>query len=248
MNNKLRLTAFLGAVVLITSVTTVVATHVEPETHDGNPTCSDYEPEGMNWTEFKIEPVLDGNYSDGTLNVTLSIDGKLLDWESDIGIVAVVVKGGPGANLYEYNPAATADDGVHAPTNPGGQMADLSHVSFCYEAPSEPPGEDCPIYILVAVANDDGSITVTGNASGMFDLYRKAGGGEAEFIGTFDGAFEYHDTDTVTGKSYTYLAFHGEEQCAQVEVTAIPVFPTVLAAAAAVGLSVLGYAALRRRM
>lgn len=111
----------------------------------------------------------------------------------------------------------------------------------------QPHEEVCPIDSLAASANDDGSITVSGSASGEFDLYRMDGGEEAVLIGTFDGDFEYHDTDTVSGTTYTYTAMDGQETCARVEVTAIPVFPTVAAAVAAVGLSGLGYAMLRRR-
>ena len=47
---------------------TAIASHVAPERRDGNPRCAEVQPGS---TEFKIEPVLDGTYSDGTLEVTL---------------------------------------------------------------------------------------------------------------------------------------------------------------------------------
>ena len=52
----------------------------------------------------------------------------------------VYVKGGSGGNLYDYSPdGVKADEGLHAPVNPSGYYADVSHVSFClcYEPEEE---------------------------------------------------------------------------------------------------------------
>jgi LPXTG-motif cell wall-anchored protein len=103
-----------------------------------NATCSDLAPEGTTWTEFKVEPVKDGTFSDGTLTVTIDVrdtdDGPVFDWTSNIGVDAVFVKGGPGGLLYVYDPEATGDTGLHAPVNPeNGKFFGLSHVSFCYD-------------------------------------------------------------------------------------------------------------------
>jgi hypothetical protein len=107
---------------------------------DGNPTCGDLAPEGTTWIEFKVEPVVDGTFSDGTLTVTIDVretaDGPVLDWTSNIGVDAVFVKGGPNGLLYVYDPPAesTGDTGLHAPVNPNnGKFFGLSHVSFCYD-------------------------------------------------------------------------------------------------------------------
>ncbi|MGH2456801.1 MAG: hypothetical protein ACRDHD_11175, partial [Candidatus Limnocylindria bacterium] len=62
-------------------ISPALATHVDPEPiNEGNPTCSDFAPEGESWTEFKLEDksneggpnnLQDGTYSDGTLEVTI---------------------------------------------------------------------------------------------------------------------------------------------------------------------------------
>jgi hypothetical protein len=107
---------------------------------DGNSTCRELAPEGATWTEFKVEPVADGTFSDGTLTVTIVVtatdDGPVFDWTSNIGVDAVFVKGGPGGLLYVYDPPAesTGDTGLHAPVNPqNGKFFGLSHLSFCYD-------------------------------------------------------------------------------------------------------------------
>jgi hypothetical protein len=127
------------AVGLAISALPAVATHVEPETVGGNPTCSELVDGGV--TEFKVEPVADGTYTDGTLTVTIDVrdtaDGPVFDWTSNIGVDAVFAKGGPQGNLYVYDPEATGDTGLHAPVNPKGndpdKWAGLSHISFCYD-------------------------------------------------------------------------------------------------------------------
>jgi LPXTG-motif cell wall-anchored protein len=107
---------------------------------EGNPTCGDLAPEGASWTEFKVEPVESGTFTDGTLSVTITVtdtdDGPVFDWTSNIGVDAVFVKGGPGGLLYVYDPPAesTGDTGLHAPVNPNNdKFFGLSHVSFCYD-------------------------------------------------------------------------------------------------------------------
>ncbi|MBW6441458.1 hypothetical protein K0B04_00935 [Patescibacteria group bacterium] len=65
---------------------------------EGNPTCED-----LGYTHgFKIDPPNPGTYLiDGVNSVTFtSSDGVYLDWTSTIGIDAVLVKGGDGANWY----------------------------------------------------------------------------------------------------------------------------------------------------
>jgi LPXTG-motif cell wall-anchored protein len=124
------------------------ATHVTPVQFSDNPTCADLAPEGVTWTELKVEPVADGTFSDGTLTVTVDVqdtaNGPVFDWTSNIGVDAVFVKGGPGGNLYLYDPEATADTDLHAPVNPkNDKFYGLSHISFCYDAGDEttPPTE-----------------------------------------------------------------------------------------------------------
>jgi LPXTG-motif cell wall-anchored protein len=121
----------------------VVQAQATPSTSvvEGNATCAQLAPEGASWVEFKVEPVTDGEHSDGTLTVTIDVtdtdDGPVFDWTSNLGVDAVFVKGGPGGLLYVYDPPAesTGDTGLHAPVNPqNGQFYGLSHLSFCYDA------------------------------------------------------------------------------------------------------------------
>jgi hypothetical protein len=124
------------------------ADHVEPTFHADNPTCKNF---NGSWTELKVEPVADGEYTNGTLTVTVAVDedAKTFDWTSNIGVDAVFVKGGDNGNLYTYDPPAeeTSDTGLHAPLNDStseeGDFYGLSHISFCYdvESPSPSPSE-----------------------------------------------------------------------------------------------------------
>jgi hypothetical protein len=109
----------------------------------GNPGCDDVAPEGVTWIELKVEPPEDGEFSDGTLTVNVDVsdtdDGQVFDWDSNIGVDAVIVKGGPNANVYFYDPESMGDAGLHAPANPSGMWAGLSHISFCYDKDDVPP-------------------------------------------------------------------------------------------------------------
>ncbi len=126
----------LGLSSLMNANAAPLTNHVTPTVVTGNPSC----PAGL--TELKVEPVpgADGNYNfdDGTLFVTITIvntaDGPTFNWTSNIGVDAVIVKGGPNANVYNYSPEATSDTGLHAPVNSSnGQYFGLSHISFCYD-------------------------------------------------------------------------------------------------------------------
>jgi hypothetical protein len=106
---------------------------VEPVFVAGNPSCVDLGYEAG----FKIEPVNSGTYTiTGTGHtVTITVNGSYFDWTSTIGMDAVIVKGGPNANVYIYNPPAPSlgDTGLHSPINSSnGNPYGLSHLEFCY--------------------------------------------------------------------------------------------------------------------
>lgn len=116
------------------------ATTGSPETVDGNPTCGVFTDGGV---EFKIDGGSEftnadtGRYTDGVLIVDLVFfvadQGRAFNWSSNIGVDVVVVKGGPGANVYRYDPIATSGSGLHSPLNlDNGNWYGLSHISFCY--------------------------------------------------------------------------------------------------------------------
>lgn len=125
----------------------------DPELVNGNPTCVDL---GYQYG-FKIEkdgegvPPL-GTYTlqtgtqngaktelsggaptDLTNSITITKTGKYISWTSTFGIDAVIVKGGPAAYVYKYNPEGTSGTDQRAPDNNGGQVPDISHVTFCYD-------------------------------------------------------------------------------------------------------------------
>ena len=149
------------------------AGHVVPTFHPGNPTCKDF---NASWTELKMEPVADGDKSNGTLTVTVAVDEdtNTFDWSSNIGIDAVFVKGGDNGNLYTYDPPAEAksDSGLHAPLNDStpeeGDFYGLSHISFCYDvetspspSPSETPTESPTPTVSPTSTPTDGTPGVT---------------------------------------------------------------------------------------
>ncbi|MBN2566850.1 LPXTG cell wall anchor domain-containing protein [Candidatus Woesearchaeota archaeon] len=105
----------------------------------GNPTCADLgydnevkieEPDDYvgTWT-YDGDWDLDGH---GTFLVSTG-DETYFDWSSDIGISAVIAKGGDNANVYEYDPEATSDYGLHPPVNNGGNIAGISHITVCFD-------------------------------------------------------------------------------------------------------------------
>jgi hypothetical protein len=128
----------LGLVVLFVPV--AFAASVDPVYVAGNPKCSSLGLESI----VKFDPPNSGT-SDG---VTLTVVGPgTVDWSSTVPIGAVIVKGGPNANLYFYD-GATSDTGLVTPTNPhNGKLYGLSHVDFCAPdeggpEPSESPSEE----------------------------------------------------------------------------------------------------------
>jgi len=106
------------------------AAWVEPVSGIGNPSCAG---------GTKVEPVTNAKYGDVTVmvfgsSVSYSTDGSVL-------ITAVIVKGGPGYNLYSYPaPGPSSDEGLHAPINPKtGNPYGLSHLCFFTTLKGEPP-------------------------------------------------------------------------------------------------------------
>lgn len=72
-----------------------------------------------------------GAPSDPGNSVTTNVSGAtLLSWSATLGIDAVIVKGGPNANVYVYNPESMGDTNLVTPNNGG---FGVSHIEFCYD-------------------------------------------------------------------------------------------------------------------
>lgn len=88
---------------------------------------------------FKIEPVVSETitYAGNTITISVYNDSNgdpTFDWTSTYPIKAVIVKGGPVANLYVYNPASYGDTNLYAPINPNNNKPyGLSHIRFCWD-------------------------------------------------------------------------------------------------------------------
>ncbi|MGC4063733.1 MAG: hypothetical protein QM784_03645 [Polyangiaceae bacterium] len=63
-------------------------------------------------------------------------EDETVDWESNIGIDQVSIKGGPdsGGHVYTYDPEQTAGKGLIAPINQAtGKPYGVSHIEFCLD-------------------------------------------------------------------------------------------------------------------
>jgi hypothetical protein len=140
-----------GIFVMLVCIGIAGAASVTPVTIDGNPKCGE-----VNYIGFKVEssdfdvPTVTGTYYlDGTHYVTIETycvnsglmkidcgseyDPNAFDWTSNFPVDAVIVKGGPNANMYVYDPASTGDTLLTPPINDLTETPyGLSHVEFCY--------------------------------------------------------------------------------------------------------------------
>jgi hypothetical protein len=108
---------------------------VTPVLYYDNPTCQDL---GLGYLfELKIDPPVSGTYNlpDNSGSVTVNITGQgTFDWSSTFGIDAVIVKGGPNANVYKYDPESMGETNLVTLINPNNDKPyGLSHISFCYD-------------------------------------------------------------------------------------------------------------------
>jgi hypothetical protein len=103
-----------------------------PQVVPGNPSCASL---GLGTVAVRFDPPLSGSMAlGGSESVTIAADGIHVDWSATIGIDAVIVKGGPNANIYGYAPESLGATQLQAPTNPNnGKPYGLSHVDFCYD-------------------------------------------------------------------------------------------------------------------
>ncbi|MGD2061152.1 MAG: hypothetical protein PVF87_09825 [Acidimicrobiia bacterium] len=129
-----------------------------------NPSCP------PQYLEYKHEPVTGGTVGpNDQFTITLGTesngapDGQIFDWTSTVPVYQVIVKGGPGANVYDYS-GAFSGTGLHAPVNPNnGNYYGLSHITFCWQQPQEPTTTTFSIGGNCAVTNDEAVFTISGN-------------------------------------------------------------------------------------
>jgi hypothetical protein len=149
MNKKL-----IGFTILIVSLLLGVATvsaaypvserGISPTFHNdgpgGNVECSE-----VGVYEFASERFDEGAQFGGTVGpITWSTtDQKFVSWTGVHGGLAVIVKGGPGAHVYTYDASYEWDNLLASPLNPGGQIPDLSNITFCWNPPVVDEGQWC---------------------------------------------------------------------------------------------------------
>lgn len=87
-------------------------------------------------------------------SISLVRTGNSFTWSSTRFITAVIVKGGPNANVYSYNPASKGGvpNGAGL-TTPGGRYG-ISHISFCFETQLTPSA--APAFISGRVISTGG--------------------------------------------------------------------------------------------
>lgn len=89
------------------------------------------------------------NASDFGNDVTVVTDGTNVSWSIDppvgycVSDVAIIVKGGPNANVYFYNNGQTSDSGLTSPDNASGSAAGLSNLTICYNLIECDSGNNC---------------------------------------------------------------------------------------------------------
>lgn len=125
------LVAFAGAA---TADAHLTGNGVEPTYVAGNPSCADITPEGITWTEAKLDfDPAPGDYTLGDLEITIAKSDDGLEWTTDGDVAAVIMKGGPNAHVYAYpGTEDTTDSKLRPPLNPNsGKDYGISHVTFC---------------------------------------------------------------------------------------------------------------------
>ena len=62
-------------------------------------------------------------------------DNTFVSWTAAHGGLAVILKGGNGAHVYYYDGSYSWDGQLASPLNNGGNIADLSNITFCWNPP-----------------------------------------------------------------------------------------------------------------
>jgi heme/copper-type cytochrome/quinol oxidase subunit 2 len=154
------LVTFIILLITLALPLTTFAASVDPVEHDGNDanpndytppvdcirtTLPDSDVTGSHIYKFNNSGQLDPT---GTNTLTLIVGiapqtsyTQVLSWawSGSYPLFAIIVKGGPAFNLYEYDGTANSDTSLVSPVNPSGDPADISHVSVILCPNGEPP-------------------------------------------------------------------------------------------------------------
>lgn len=128
-----------------TAQTGVVPVVIPGENPGGNRTCAEVgayfrnDPAYFDYCGDRVDYEDFANGFPGGLSVTS--DGKTLSFKADDCLIigdkfykvgAVIVKGGPAANVYFYPDGVLEDKNLTAPVNASGKPAGISNVTFCF--------------------------------------------------------------------------------------------------------------------
>ena len=160
-----------------------VAPHIIPGANNGgNRTCAEVGAFFMNdpaFFDYCGDKVDFGNFA-GAFPEGLEVtsDGKSLSFMAEECIMigdkyykvgAVIVKGGPAANVYFYEFGTLSDENLTAPANSRGKPAGISNVTFCYIECDEQP--DLVIAFKSYLAPSDWACTTGGPGNIGFVAY-----------------------------------------------------------------------------
>ena len=136
------------------SISTAGVTPVvmEGSSPGGNVTCQEVDP-SFTGDSGRADYSIGGGFGDYewpdwlTVAVTddTSVSWAVSEDANPVSIAAVIVKGGPAANVYLYDPAGlTGDSGLVSPVNASGTPAELSNLTLCWDPtpPSNGNGDD----------------------------------------------------------------------------------------------------------
>lgn len=178
----------------------------------GNQNCAQLSPGAL---ELRVNAPADGTFSntDGfsvTIDVrTLAADdpahpknqtgSQVFDFTASGGsVTSVVVKGGPNANLYEYDPAVNSGTALHSPVNPSNnKFFGLSHISFCYVPKATPTlvTQVSPTSATIGASFKDTATLSGGNNPGGTITFKVYGPDDA----TCTGPVVHESSTIVTG-------------------------------------------------
>lgn len=185
-----------------TSVAGINPVVVVGDNNGGNVTCDEAALNaGLSGYEFTTGkqdyPFNDASFSNG---VSVTTDGTNVSWSITppagfcVSTVAVIVKGGPAANVYHYN-GLSSDSGLASPVNASGNPAGLSNLTICYNlVPCDNNENDCDWQEETAFG---GSVAGAGNAW-WFALDASTSGTYPIYAGqqAVDGASVVYDATT----------------------------------------------------